>query len=1279
MQSIGGKSLSLPCSLCSWTSVLLLFSCSNVLSNEAERQCYCVVPDHTSSSTNSPCGYQTKCYTLTHFVDTGAFKKDNGVFHFLSGNHNLQKVVEVSKHPHRLTQLKLIGNCSESEMCSDLSMHHRPSAVVQCIENKDNINAGFNFSNVVNLSIVGLGFNNCGFISDDKYSGALNLQVIWNLYMCGVEINASRGWALSLSPVYGRALITKTNINGGHNVSLYTGGNLYLDYYKHIPSSDNDTSINITHCNITNGINRGNSYGGGLHVYLETTNSINVRIENVYFKGNQAGHGGNVAIIYKSLNGTWPSSVTFVNCHFISGVAYLGGGLYITMLVDDMYREYTCTNRSKAVAISVRDSHFQENSAETVGGGVYLQLHEDPLLKGVAVVLFYRCVLEQNINLKSNSSRGGSAVNLINFHVPGFTSHLSPQYNISFISCNFTRNHAVVNSADSVGSGTLYMEENALTFLKDSSFLDNKNTGITSVHSNIQLEGNITLRNNIGYNGGGMVMCANSVLYIDLNVSAYVLIENCHAENVGGGIYAEFECSQAIPPCFFQVSDSKIATETLFHLHNNTAERAGAAIYGGAVDQCYSYGPYIPYNKSAMFENLFEITPKNNNSISSDPMFVCFCIGGTKNCSIKQSFGGSIYPGGTLSLSLVVVGQRNGTVPGIVVPLPINAEHIELKPQQNTNDTDEECMTLNYTIIVDYNILLGHNETIKLTVGNKNFINNLLSGGDMVSVTVKIEECPLGFSFDATTKQCGCARWVESLPAITTCNIATESIDRNANSTWWIGILKNTDGINKTAIYSQFCPFDYCTRKARQLHVTENFEDHQCANNRTGILCGSCKETQSAVLGSTACKPCNIQPLALRVLGLLLLFAALGIVLVFVVGALNMTVSEGTLNAIIFYMNVVRVNTSIIFYSKETNLRPIVVFLEVFVAWMNLDWGIETCFYNGMEAIGKTALQFVFPLYLFCLSVLMIYVSRRSSLVTKLFGKNVVQILATIIFQFYAKIIRTIIDVLRASMISSESNKANRLVWTNDGSVEYLNKYHTILLAIAVSMAAVTLPYTLALLFIQCLRKRSNMRVFFWVNKLKPFFDAYTGPYKDKYHFWTGFLLMVRLTLFTAIAMNISKGALLNLSLIIATTSLLFVLTQPGIYKNWALNLVETFTYSNLTVLAACTAYCMRDDCIKDVAVLTCVGSMFFLFCGVVTYHVSMKLFHPLQWRDIKVWLLDRRRPWIKRTQLRSVIPPYIDIDTDEESSSGDEMDPIPPVARYDEYREPLIETEETN
>ena len=48
--------------------------------------------------------------------------------------------------------------------------------------------------------------------------------------------------------------------------------------------------------------------------------------------------------------------------------------------------------------------------------------------------------------------------------------------------------------------------------------------------------------------------------------------------------------------------------------------------------------------------------------------------------------------------------------------------------------------------------------------------------------------------------------------------------------------------------------------------------------------------------------------------------------------------------------------------------------------------------------------------------------------------------------------------------------------------------------------------------------------------KLKPLLDAYQGPYKDTFRYWTGMMLVVRIGLFTVLASNILGDVRVNLA-----------------------------------------------------------------------------------------------------------------------------------------------------
>ena len=85
-----------------------------------------------------------------------------------------------------------------------------------------------------------------------------------------------------------------------------------------------------------------------------------------------------------------------------------------------------------------------------------------------------------------------------------------------------------------------------------------------------------------------------------------------------------------------------------------------------------------------------------------------------------------------------------------------------------------------------------------------------------------------------------------------------------------------------------------------------------------------------------------------------------------------------------------------------------------------------------------------------------------------------------------------------------------------DGNINYGTSKHSILVAFSVVVLVLSIIYSCLIFSTQwlqrysylCCRSRNDP-----VLKLLPFIDAYTGPYKERYRFWTGLLLIVRLLL----------------------------------------------------------------------------------------------------------------------------------------------------------------------
>ena len=424
---------------------------------------------------------------------------------------------------------------------------------------------------------------------------------------------------------------------------------------------------------------------------------------------------------------------------------------------------------------------------------------------------------------------------------------------------------------------------------------------------------------------------------------------------------------------------------------------------------------------------------------------------------------------------------------------------------------------------------------------------------------------------------------------------------------------------NKTYIglilHSGGCPFDFCIDTP--VSITLDNLDVQCNHNHSGTLCGPCKENHSIALGTLHCLDCSNAYLAL-----ILPFALAGVVLVAVLLLLNLSVAVGTVNGLIFYANVVQANRSIFFPLGETNI------LTVFIAWLNLDLGIETCFYDGMDAYAFTWLQFLFPLYVWILIGLIIIASRYSRKIAQSLGNNPVPTLATLFLLSYSKILRNIIAALSVTSLDYPDG-TSELVWLYDGSVPYFQRADHIVLGIfAISVLLLLfLPYTLLLLFGQCLQAYSHHRMLSWMNKIKPFMDAYHAPYKKETRYWTGLILLVRCVLFLIFAVNSLQVGDNHFDLLFTTTvtaclaGLAWI--QNGVYEKVYNNILEASFILNLCIFSAATFHVKETGGNQAALAYTSVGIAFATFVLIFLYHVYLLLSKTSLWMKLIHFMKD--------------------------------------------------------
>ncbi|MCG8622522.1 MAG: hypothetical protein MJE68_11080, partial [Proteobacteria bacterium] len=401
-------------------------------------------------------------------------------------------------------------------------------------------------------------------------------------------------------------------------------------------------------------------------------------------------------------------------------------------------------------------------------------------------------------------------------------------------------------------------------------------------------------------------------------------------------------------------------------------------------------------------------------------------------------------------------------------------------------------------------------------------------------------------------------------------------------------------------ISHQHCPLDYCRSDNKSLSIRLENQDEQCAFNREGILCGGCRENLSRVLGTSNCLVCNNQYSVLITFGWLIS----GFVLVACLMLLNLTVSVGTINGLTFYANIIRAQHTT-FFTPDISTS----FLSMFIAWLNLDIGAEMCLYDGLDSYVITWLQYVYPLYIWLIAAIIIILSHFSSCISKLCGKNAVQVLATLFLISYARLLRLMIEVFSFTWIAYPDGY-KKAVWLVDGNYEFFKGKLIPLVLVTIIFVLLSLPYTFTLLTIQFLQKLSHYPILFWVRRLKPFFDAYTGPYKSRHRYWTGLLLVARLILLITFSVNQSNNLSIDLLAIITVSVILlgWLSSANWVYASPLNNFLEIVFLGNLCLTSTAVLFNVSNRKTSPVAIYLSTSIAFTLLVFIIFYHIYQRL-----------------------------------------------------------------------
>ena len=999
----------------------------------------------------------------------------------------------------------------------------------------------------------------------------------------------------------------KHSSNFGHNIAVF-GGGIFID-----------NSTLTFNGFITFRGNKANYTGGGIHAArsvlnffgtssiianyaardgggLYTRDGCNINLLGLSsYQGNAAEEtGGGISAFRSSFNLDGQNS-------FAINKAVDGGGFYtykstVTIPGESTFINNSATNHGGGFTVMHSTLHqngstnFGRNFAPS-GGGMYIG-------DSMADIDGSNCFMN---NMAKSEGGGIDARNSVvefngkNMFVANSAGSKGAAIHLSLTNLIFRGSSLFVNNSAKYGGG-IHTESSNLTFVHHES---SYHTRVLKFCNNASSTLEFSFRNNLALRGGAQYFDLYSVFSLDQ--MAHVHFQDNHATEFGGAIYAvdvpgpgQFLFQQHVPfrnQCFFHILMKKQSfnfnTSPLI-FENNSAGIRGSVLYGGLLEKCNFTSSRYSSALELFNMSILHTGRKDDvdDPISSDPTQLCFCNKSEHSCrEVTQSR--SIFPGQQVVVSVVAIDQSGLEIPTLIHATIYSGHNLTVS-ETISYQTGSNCSSRNYT-------------ATPKSIFNQLELYPSNRSGDTIHLTVNITfmACPIGFEQSNFTGECICDHQLWQYT--NSCSINRQAVMRNASRTFWLGVSYN-NGTFEGFIGQRYCPLDYCTKEGK--HINLNNPDEQCNFNHSGLLCGKCKEALSLVLGSSQCKKCSNNYLLL-----LIPFALAGVLLVILLFLLHLTVTAGTLHGLIFYANIVAANYHIFF--PHTSNNP----ASIFIAWLNLDLGIQTCFYNGLDAYAKTWLEFAFPVYIWVIVGFLVYISHRSVMVTKLLGSSPVPVLATLFLLSYAKILRTILAALSLTILHYPHKDV--VVWIHDANVS-LAKYIPLVLVALLFLLFLFLPYTLLLLLGQWLQPKCQFCLLSWVRnpKVKAILDTYHAPYKPKHRYWIGLLLLVRCVLFLVFAFNISGDSSINLLVISLTASAITVgyALSGMVYKSWYLNALELSFILNLVVLAVATYHVNLSGGSQAAVAYTSVGIAFFTFVVIFSYHVYIRIKSKVQY-----------------------------------------------------------------
>lgn len=1079
----------------------------------------------------------------------------------------------------------LEGNISLPNMVNISLIGAEPNAKITCHSNGSII-----FLSIINLSIRNLTIIGCGSESTDytfvskheQITAVLMIIKCVHVEISNLKVMNSSSAALSISNTTGNVLIENSNfsVNGrgaakegwlSETVNIINGGGLLIVI-------DNTTNrwINFTLNNCLfekntkrlvspKSMNYGSGHGGGLEVIVHNTKTPQklINIHKCIFVNNSAESGGGAMIkVYNSRN----VSVFITDCRFISNVASNavvsnGGGLHITLLGNCD----TCTNNS----INIIKSNFTENHAY-FGGGLSIDCGRTKIR------------LDNQVNVCScrwlrNIATSGAAVD-ISLH---FTNQLFAKFEMIepvFTDCHFLSNtiyYQTKKESFQIGYAVFSVIETDVTFKSSVYFIGNIGSALSGTMCTLHFTScNAFFINNTRSINGGAVKLKSATMA--LYPHTHINFTNNTASKQGGAVYSFITDDHMLfsPDfCPFTFIDNCTPPNDKCHIDVIFINNVPNSVYVPSLLPCRI--AYSPNSDNLIDANQVFTDRRFKFLENSNSTFHIF----TAPSSVHPKLGHiELYAGEPQQMNFTLKDELNHNIPS---QLTIFEGAIQ---DLSSSDIQLESVYIyNYTLTV-----LGPNIETTSMLHFQTIEKPLLT----VTMNVTIKPCPPGYHHirlnnDTEIGQCECAE--SSFYGVVKCDRSTfgSSIKRGV----WCGKVKGTFVTSPCHWFCKFFPGKMVTPIPADLTRNKNF---QCANNREGVICGSCKNNYTTYYHDDrfycrhASKECNwgwLIFIASEIIPMTLLFAAITIT--------SFNVTSGYVQGFLLYCHIFCSLTGSGSISKPSRVYKMYWnFVHLLYFPLNMKFfyfkGLSYCISPDISSLGVVSIFYIKGIYSVILIIIVVgfmkcfaircHGCNRWLRFTTAKNSTLIGMSALLVLS-YTSAVETSLIILQPAPLYTENYEVLDVRAALHGDCMYFRDKHfkyaifastVFILMLVPAIMLFTYPFVLYLLSVCNINADQSWIGFlmtkgFMYNQLKPFYDLFYGSFKDKHRYFAGLYFIYRaLIQLSYYIPNYTESSFIMETLLI-TFLVLHAIVQP--YQKRCHNILDACLLSTLVIV----------------------------------------------------------------------------------------------------------------